>query len=395
MTAVAGWDRQLRGRLAVLGLALFVYLTAEMFPVGALPEVAAGLDVRESTAGLLLSGYAVAAGLSAIPVVVWLSARDRRTMLMSAMVLLAASQVALALAPTFEGAMLTRVVAAAAHGYVWAVVPVAAASLAPDGAKGRATAAVFVGSSAGLVVGSPVSAALSQAVGWRAAAAVLALLAGVVAGLICTVLPPLSGRPSGAADSRSGTQTLPWGPVGIICAVTAIAATAHYVSYTFLALLVEPIGINGHRYAWLLAAYGVAGLVGVRLVGRYIDRFNRATGLILFAVFAVSLAALGPVLMGGAAVAAVVLVLLWAASFSAAPAVLQDAVLRVAPERGDTASAVYVVAFQVGIATGSASGAAALGSLSGAELPILSAALAVVALAIVGHGFRRRTRVSR
>lgn len=380
-------DGQLRGRLAVLGLALFVYLTAEMFPVGALPEIAAGLDVRQSTAGLLLFGYAVAAGVAAIPVVVWLSARDRRIMLTGAMVLLAASQVALAAAPTFEAAMLTRVVAAVAHGYVWAVVPVAAAALAPDGAKGRATAAVFAGSAAGLVIGSPVSAALSQAVGWRAAAAVLALLAGVVAVLIRTTLPPLPGR-SPATDSRSSTQSLPWRPVAVICGATAIAATAHYVSYTFLAVLVAPVGITSGWYATLLAAYGVAGLVGVRLVGRYIDRFNRATGLVLFAVFAASLAALGPALVGGAVAATVVLVLLWAASFSAAPAVLQDAVLRVAPDHGDTASAVYVVAFQIGIATGSAAGAAALGPLNGTELPILSAAFAVVALIVVGRGFR-------
>ncbi|MDJ0362493.1 MFS transporter [Rhodococcus sp. H29-C3] len=394
MSVATGWDRKLRGRLLVLGLALFVYLTAEMFPVGALPEIAAGLDLRQSTAGLLLSGYAIAAGLAAIPVVVWLSGRDRRTVLVGSMILLAVSQVALAAAPTFEAAMLSRVVAAVAHGYVWAVVPVAAASLAPDGAKGRATAAVFVGSAAGLVIGSPVSAALSQAFGWRAAAAVLAISAGVVAVLIRRVLPRLPGRPSGSVASRSSAQALPWRRLGAICGITAMVAIAHYVSYTYFALLVEPVGITGSRYAVLLAAYGVAGLVGVRLVGRYIDRFNRGTGVVLFVVFAVSLAGLGPALMGGAAVVAVVLVLLWAASFSAAPAVLQDTVLRIAPDHGDTASAVYVVGFSLGIAIGSAAGAAALGPLSAAELPVLSAALAVAALALVIRGVRPPARVT-
>jgi hypothetical protein len=42
-------------RLAVLGLALFVYLTAELFPIGALNDLAIGLHVAPATAGLLLA----------------------------------------------------------------------------------------------------------------------------------------------------------------------------------------------------------------------------------------------------------------------------------------------------------------------------------------------------
>lgn len=376
------WDGRLRARLAVLGLALFVYLTAEMFPVGALPEISTGLGVRESTTGLLLSGYAVAAGLAALPVVAWLRSRDRRTMLAGAMILLAGSQVALALAPTFEAAILSRVVAAVAHGYVWSVVPVVASMLAPEGSRGRATATVFVGSVAGLVVGSPVSAALSQGVGWRGAAAVLAGLAAGVAVLLRTVLPALPPGPTRRPGAGEASAPMRRRSVLALCGVTAVAAAAHNVSYPFLAVLVDPLGIDAGRYAVLLAAYGVAGLVGVRLVGRFVDRAARTTGIVLFAVLAASLGALGPALAGGAMVPAVVLLVLWAAAFSAAPAVLQDAVLRAAPDHGDTASAAYVVAFQVGIATGSALGAGMLGPLDGTGLPVVSALLAVVALAL-------------
>lgn len=62
---------------------------------------------------------------------------------------------------------------------------------------------------------------------------------------------------------------------------------------------------------------------------------------------------------------------------------LQNAVLRAAPRAGDTASAVYVVAFQIGIAAGSAGGAATLGALGAAGLALVSALAAASALVLV------------
>lgn len=310
VSAAAGWDARLRLRLAVLGLVLFVYLTVEMFPVGALPELSTGLGVEESRAGLLLSGYAVAAGVTTVPVVVLLSSLDRRTVLSAAMLVLAGSQVGLAVAPTFEVAMAARAITAVAHGYVWAMVPVVATSLAPEGSRGRATATVFVGSTAGLVVGSPLSAAMSQTVGWRVAAVTMGAVAAVAAVMVLLTLPALPGRPHGRASGRvvGGRE---WArPVAVVCVVTMALAAAHYVSYTFLAVLVGSVGIDGTPYALLLAAYGVAGLVGVHLVGRHVDATPRATAIVLVGVLVASLAALGPAIHGGWRLVVVTLVLL-------------------------------------------------------------------------------------
>ena len=74
--------------------------------------------------------------------------------------------------------------------------------------------------------------------------------------------------------------------------------------------------------------------------------------------------------------------LAWGAGFTALPICLQSAVLRVAGGRDpvpDTASALYVVAFQIGIGGGALIGAGLLGAGQLGSIP-------VIALALIGAG---------
>ena len=66
------------GGLLALASAAFVYVTAETLPVGLLPQLASGLHVHEGAVGLLVTAYAVVAGLAALPVTALLEHRPRR-----------------------------------------------------------------------------------------------------------------------------------------------------------------------------------------------------------------------------------------------------------------------------------------------------------------------------
>jgi len=87
-------------------------------------------------------------------------------------------------------------------------------------------------------------------------------------------------------------------------------------------------------------------------------------------------------------VAMVLAVLAWGAGFTAVPVCLQSAVLRVAPDAQDAASAVYVVAFQIGIGGGALLGERLFGAGRLDALPPIAAVLAVAAGA-VGLSARR------
>ena len=63
------WTPRIGVQLTVLAAAAFVYVTAEIVPVGALPAIAADLDVSESLVGTLLASYALVAAVTTVPLV--------------------------------------------------------------------------------------------------------------------------------------------------------------------------------------------------------------------------------------------------------------------------------------------------------------------------------------
>jgi predicted MFS family arabinose efflux permease len=80
--------------------------------------------------------------------------------------------------------------------------------------------------------------------------------------------------------------------------------------------------------------------------------------------------------------------LAWGAGFTPLPIFLQSAVLRVAPEMPDTASSVYVVAFQIGIGGGALAGSGLLGSGHLTAIPQLALVLFVAGSAVAAAARR-------
>ena len=63
----------------------------------------------------------------------------------------------------------------------------------------------------------------------------------------------------------------------IVSLLTMVAVTGHYISYTFIVVIIrDVVGVRGPDLAWLLAIYGVAGLLAMPLVARPMDHRPRA-----------------------------------------------------------------------------------------------------------------------
>lgn len=375
-----------RPALTVLAASAFVYVTAETLPVGLLPQIASGLSVSEADVGLLLTSYALVAALTTIPLTA-LTMRIPRHLLLAVMVaVFAVSQFAAALAPTFLVLMLTRLVCALAHGVFWSAIGPVTARLAPPGRAGRATALVFLGNSLAIVLGVPLGTALGQWLGWRVAILVLAAGGVLCVAALLIVLPKLPALPRDlavrtGAQLRASVSIIRNRQVALLCLVTAVLVIGQFAAYTYIAPLARRDGgLSGVGLSLLLLGYGAAGLIGNLLVGRLIDRRPGPVLTILLAVVAVSVAALVPVL--GTA-PTVVAALIWGGAFTSIPVCLASAVLRVAPMARDAASAVYVVAFQIGIGGGAFAGDRLVEAGRLGLLPALAASLAVIACLVV------------
>lgn len=375
-----------RPALAVLGGSAFCYVTAETLPVGLLPQIAGGLAVDEADVGLLLTSYAVVAAVSTIPLTALTMRVPRHVLIAVTVAIFAVSQLAAAFAPTFLILALTRLLCALAHGVFWSVIGPIAARLAPAGQAGRANALVFLGNSLAIVAGVPLGTALGQWLGWRAAVGALALGGAVCVLLLLRVLPKLDPLPHDrdtrlAAHLRASVAIVRNRRVVVLCATTAIVVIGHFAAYTYIAPLVRRDGgLQGFGLSALLLGYGATALVASLLVGRIVDRRPGPALAGLLAVMAVSVGLLAPAL---GPVPTVVAALLWGGAFSAMPVCLAATALRIAPRERDAASALYVVAFQIGIGGGALVGERLTSAGHLGVLPLLAAGLAVLALVLV------------
>ncbi|MBF9067498.1 MFS transporter [Streptacidiphilus fuscans] len=378
-------------RLAVLASATFVYVTFEVFPVGLIQSIAGSLDVSVGRVGLLISGYAVVAAVATVPTVALASWVSRRVALVASLLVLVVAEVLTAVSTNYPTMVASRVAAALTHGVLWSLVAPAAATLVPRQRMGTATAAVFGGATLAAIVGSPGSTLVGELIGWRATALVLAAATVVVSlGLVWALRTPGRSRQAAATvpdDRAVDGQGANWPRVVLLCVVAVVLVTAHFLSYTYFAVLVTRVTGTSGAVVGLLVVFGCAGAVGTWMVGRHNDTAPQRTATVTIAVFAagVGLLALASTLHGGAAVelaAIAAAVALWGGAFAAAGPVFQTGVMRLAGKDADRASSIYVTGFQIGIAGGSALGAALL-DRSTVWLPVTSTALVAIVLVAV------------
>jgi predicted MFS family arabinose efflux permease len=380
------WTPRIALQLAVLASAAFAYVTAEMVPVGALPNIAADLRVSEALVGTLLASYALVAAVTTMPLLRLTAHWPRRRTLMVTLVCLTASQLISALAPDFAVLAGGRVLCALTHGLMWSVIAPIGARLVPASHTGRATTAIYAGTTLALVVGNPLTAAMTEMWGWRQAVVVVTVAAAAVTAAAWVTLPRMARSVAEIDTVRSHERHHRDRRLMTLSALTLIGVTGHFISYTVIVVIIrDVVGVRGPHLAWLLAGFGIAGLLGMAMTARPSDRHPKASVIGCLAALAAAFGVL-TVLAGdghpdvvtiGVGAAAIIV---WGAASTALAPVLQAAAMRTAPDDPDGASGVYVTAFQLGIMAGSLLGGlfyeqAGLATMIGA-----SAALMVFAL---------------
>ncbi|MEB3032978.1 MFS transporter [[Mycobacterium] nativiensis] len=386
------WTPRITAQLAILAAAAFIYATAEILPVGALPAISQGLDVSEALVGTLLAWYAVVAAATTIPLVRWTAHWPRRRVLLITLICLTASQVISALAPTFAVLAAGRALCAVTHGLMWSVLAPIATRLVPPSHSGRATTAIYVGTSLALVVGIPLTSAMSLLWGWRPAVVVITVAAASITVAARFALPALVlsndqlalvGRHHYRNRRLLGVST-----------VMLIAVTGHFISYTFIAVIIEEVvGVPGARLAWLLAAFGAAGLVAMPMLARPLDHRPKAVTGSCMAALSTAFVVLAALSINGhhstgTTVVAAAAIVLWGAMAMAVSPMLQSAAMRTAPDDPDGASGLYVTAFQVGITGGSLAGGLLFDKAGTSAM--LSASALLVGLAAAGIAVSKR-----
>ena len=162
--AATGDDTTVAPWLAVLsvGIGAFALVTSEFLPVGLLPAMAAELAISKGQAGLMITTPGIVAAFAAIFVTVGSGRLDRRIVLLALTALLVASNLLVALAPSYGWILLGRALLGVGVGGFWAIGSAIGPRLVAPQHASRAMSIIFAGVSLGTVAGVPAGALLGE-----------------------------------------------------------------------------------------------------------------------------------------------------------------------------------------------------------------------------------------
>lgn len=384
--------------VALLALAIggFGIGLTEFVIMGLLPEVAGDFSVTETTAGYLISGYALSVAVGAVALTLALTRVPRKTALLGLMVLFIVGNLVSAIAPDYGTMMAGRVVAALCHGAFFGIGSVVAAQLVAPDRKASAIAFMFGGLTLANVLGVPLGTLLGQAAGWRSTFWAITVI-GIAAFVgIAALVPARTGAgASASAGVRAELSAFASPQVWLSIAVTVLGYGGMFGGFTYIAFtLTEVSGFASGAVPLLLVLFGVGLFVGNLYGGRAADRD-------LVRTLQVALAALTGVLAvfaltaGSQVLTVVMLVLMGAVGFGTVPG-LQMRVMAYADRAPTLASGANIAAFNVGNALGAWVGGLTLAAGLGYTSPLWAGAgvtalgLLVLLVAVRAPGGERR-----
>ncbi|GAA4050415.1 MFS transporter [Streptomyces shaanxiensis] len=382
--------------LTVLTLCSFTLGTGEIMIAGLLPDIAGDAGVSLSTAGLLVSSFALTVVIGG-PILALTTGRARRRRLLTAlMVTYVLGNIVSAVAPSFWPLATGRIIAALAHSALMPLFFGIAADVVPPNKRGMAVARVSLGFSLAMIAGLPIGTALGQWLDWRAtfwAVAALTLAATVPVAALAPDTPGIS-----AADDQGRLRELKVlgdRRVQIVTGITALGAAASFTAYTYVTpLLTDSVGFSESSVTVLLLLFGIGGTVGNLIGGRLTDRSVLGAVSLSVAALAASLLLLGATT--DIKVAAVAFLFLFGAAYYAVIPAVNTRLLNVASQQARTlALTVQSSAFNLGTAVGGWLGGRVIAADAGLRwLPVVGGLVALIALLLaVGEaaGERRRT----
>lgn len=379
-------DRLPIAALLALAIAGFITIVTEALPAGLLPQISAGMNISGALAGQFVTLYAVGSLVAAIPLITATQGVRRRPLLLLALAGFVIANTVTAFSVNYVITMAARFLAGVSAGLVWALLAGYAARMVPDEKKGRAIAIAMVGTPLALSLGVPAGTLLGSLIGWRMCFGIMSVMAVGLMVWVRIRVPDFAGLAAGKRLPLRQILTL--AGVRPVLFVVLTFVLAHNIFYTYIAPFLASVGM-AERTDLILLVFGVASLLGIWVIGVFVDRYLRLLTLISTVLFALSAFVLG--VMNDMPAAVYMAVAVWGLSFGGAATLFQTAIARNAGDTADVAQSMLVTAWNLAIAGGGIIGGILLDSLgstafSPAVVLLLLSALAVIRAARL-HGF--------
>lgn len=335
------------GGLCALALAGFITLMTEVMPAGLLPQISTGLGITESMAGQFVTAFAVGCLVAPMPLMAFTQTMRRRPLLVIALCGFCCTNAATAISDRYWVIIAARLFAGMFGGIVWALLVGYAARMVSSDLVGRAIAVACACVPLAFSLGVPIGTWVGINFGWRIPFAMMSGLAVILVGWSLVKLPDFPGQPSHKQISIGRVLRLP-GLIPILFTMFTFIL-AHNILYSYIAPFLLPSGL-ANRMDLVLLVFGAAGVLGLWIVGAFIDRYPRRLVITILSLFFV--VALTFCFAGESPTIVLAGVFVWGGVTGGAPTLFQTAEAKVAGEATDLAQAVFVTVWNTGVACG-------------------------------------------
>lgn len=370
-------------RVYMLTVIAFVAGMSELIVSGILDLIATDLNIRISTAGLLITVFAVFYGVSAPVLLVLLAKVERKKLILLSLIVFLIGNIFAIFSVNFTMLLISRIISAAS-GSIATVLSINIASRVVKPAyRGRAIGLVVMGISGSLVLGLPIGVFLGNLFNWRAPFIAIALFTMLLIIVTNRTLGKIA--PAQVVSLRKQVITLK----------NIRISAAHLTSFFFLAghltfngyltpYVKEVLHFDGMTISIMYLIFGIAAVSGSGLAGISADRLGiRKTLLFVIVILTISLFFI-PYTTNMVYVFWFILIVWGIVSWGISPPI-QSHLFSIATETSDIQQSLNNAALQLGIAFGTLFGGFVIERSSLQALPhagIVFVILAFVAMMI-------------
>lgn len=380
-------------RIYIMAIATMAVGLVELLVGGILPVIADDLNVSLSSAGQLITFFALTYAIAGPVLYALTSHIERKQLYLTTLLVFAAANILTFFSQSFAFIMIARLITAAATALIVILSVTIAARITEQAYQAKAIGFIYMGVSSALVFGVPLGVLVTEYLGWRVIFLAVSALALVSMLLIAWALEPMPGQVS----SPLSTQLASLKKRKLLSAqlATVFMLAGHFSLYAyFTPYLQETMQLGTQWISIAYFAFGVAAMLGGLFGGILATKVGDKKAIIgVLVAFAASLLLLP--LSSFSLWVFIPAMMLWGGLSWALTPALQSYLIISSPEHAEVQQGFNSSAIQIGISLGSAIGGIVLGfTQSTAMLAPLGAALVLLALACAMYSFATKEPIS-
>jgi len=372
-------------KIYMLTLISFVVGTSQFSIVGMLDKVAASVGVSVSTAGQLITVFALGNAIGTPLVMVATAKMNQRKQLLLALAIILLGIVSMLALPGFGFLMASRVILGVGTGVFVVTAYGIAAKLATPGRQGSAMSNIAMGFSSSLVFGVPLGRIVAVAYGWKMIFWGIGIFSLLATFAVARTIPAIEGETAVPLSKRLAFLKQP--RVAVTLGVTFLVFIGFSVVDTYITPFLSTVMPTMEReISVILMTLGIGSLIGSRLGGFLADRIGIARTLL----GSIVVQALAQVLLSrvsGRVIVTIVLLMLWETACWMFGPTQNFNLVSLAPEVSGIVLSLNSSFVQLGFAAGAVIGGIAVGGWSIMAITWISAVSVTIAASVTFFSF--------